>query len=654
MDRRIAFISEHASPLPQLGGVDAGGQNVYVGQLARHVAALGYDVDIFTRRDSPEAPEIVDLDGPATRASDGSRGRVRLIHISAGPAAFIRKEDLLPYMGEFRDAMLEFIGRGASYQLIHANFFMSALVAAEIKRILGIPFVVTFHALGKVRRLHQAGADGFSDERFAIEERVIAEADQVIAECPQDQEDLIRMYDADPDRLTIVPSGFNPSEFWPMDKARARKKLDLPAQGHIILQLGRMVPRKGVDNVIRGFARLVHQHGGVGADAMLLIVGGETREADPEATPELGRLMRVAEEEGVAGRVRFTGSRDRDELRYYYNAADVFVTTPWYEPFGITPLEAMACGTPVIGANVGGIKFSVRDGESGYLVPPKDPDALAERLAFMFNNPRLMASLRQQSIRRANDLFTWARVADAMAAVYEQVLAAGRPALRHAFDELALIDRGFATLVETLDQSRLLLRSAIMAAADAIINAFQTGGKVLVCGNGGSASDAQHFAGELVGRFKYHDRPGLPAIALTADSAVLTAWGNDVGYDKVFSRQVEAFGRPGDVLIGISTSGRSKNVVEAFHLARRQGLTCISLTGNGGGSLLELSDIALIVPGSNTPRIQEVHILSLHLICEIVDERIIAQRDSGAPLTWDLPLVPDRVQGGPIDGLARS
>jgi phosphoheptose isomerase len=334
--------------------------------------------------------------------------------------------------------------------------------------------------------------------------------------------------------------------------------------------------------------------------------------------------------------VIFTGARRREELRHYYAAADVFISTPWYEPFGITPLEAMASGTPVIGSNVGGIKFSVRDGESGYLVPPRDADALAERLAFMFQNPKVMTVLRQQAIRRANDLFTWQRVASAMGAMYEQVLTQQSSVPQHEADQMAIIDNAFATASEVMLQSGRLLRNVIAEAAQAIVNAFESGGKVLVCGNGGSAADAQHLVGELVGRFKYHDRPGLPAIALTADGAVLTAWGNDAAFDKVFSRQVEALGRPGDILIGISTSGRSRNVIEAFDAARRQGLTCIALTGGNGGEMLDLSDIAIVAPSSSTPRIQEVHIVALHLICELIDERVMAVRSAAAPLTWDV------------------
>src|SRR6185312_3189674 len=143
---------------------------------------------------------------------------------------------------------------------------------------------------------------------------------------------------------------------------------------------------------------------------------------DPRVTPEIGRLRSIARDEGVEGAVVFVGRRGRDILKYYYSAADVFVTTPWYEPFGITPLESMACGTPVVGSNVGGVKFTVRDGETGYLVPPKDPERLAERLDHFFRHPELAASFARAGIRRVNDLFTWSQVAESLGATYEEVL----------------------------------------------------------------------------------------------------------------------------------------------------------------------------------------------------------------------------------------
>jgi phosphoheptose isomerase len=607
--KRIALISEHASPLATLGGVDGGGQNVYVGEVAKNLAALGYEVDIFTRRDSNILPE----------AAEWVNG-VRIIHVPAGPPDYVRKEDLLPFMAEFTAFILKFCQReDNTYDLIHANFWMSGLVAAELKQVVGIPFVVTFHALGRVRRFHQGEADEFPTERFAIEQRIIADADRIIAECPQEQEDLIRFYNADSAKIAIVPGGFDPGQFWPIGKALARVALGLSPDERLILQLGRMVPRKGVDTVIRGFALLFNQYS---IPAKLTIVGGESDEPNPVITPEIGRLQAIAQEEGVSDRITFVGRRGREALKLYYSAADIFITTPWYEPFGITPVESMACGTPVIGANVGGIKFTVRDGETGYLVPPKNPDAIAERIAHLYQHPELLNLFRQQAIQRASQLFTWQKVTTAIADLYEEVLAKTQPASIGENHHLAIVERGFDNVLVALQESRRRCLGSILAVADAISTCFAQDGKVLLCGNGGSAADAQHFAAECVGRFKCPDRRGLPALALTADTAVLTAWSNDMGYENVFARQVEAFGRPGDVLIGISTSGYSRNLIQAFNTARRLGLHCIGLLGKGGGDLHPLADLSIVVPTTDTQHIQEVQIVVLHLLCELIEEQL--------------------------------
>jgi phosphoheptose isomerase len=307
------------------------------------------------------------------------------------------------------------------------------------------------------------------------------------------------------------------------------------------------------------------------------------------------------------------------------SAADVFVTTPWYEPFGITPVEAMACGTPVIGASVGGIKATVADGVTGFLVPPDDPAALAERLACLLTTPKLRECLSRQALQRANDRYTWASVTAAVAALYERTLVA-RPARRSGRSrQSALVDRTFVAAIDALEASRRSLRPSILAAADQIARAFRRGGTVLICGNGGSAADAQHFAAEFVGRFKQAGRAGLPAIALCADSAFLTAWANDTGYDDVFARGVEAFGRPGDLLIGISTSGRSRNVVRALETAQRRGLETLALAGGDGGELRGLAETAIVVPSVDTQHIQEVHIVVIHLLCELVEAALASR-----------------------------
>jgi phosphoheptose isomerase len=176
--------------------------------------------------------------------------------------------------------------------------------------------------------------------------------------------------------------------------------------------------------------------------------------------------------------------------------------------------------------------------------------------------------------------------------------------------------------METLQQSMDLLTDSILDASKMLVDCLAGGGKVMVCGNGGSAADAQHFAAELMGRFIRENRKGLPVLSLTADTAFLTAWANDVSYENVFARQVDALGKPGDVLVGISTSGRSRNVVEAFSLARQKDIKCLALLGGDGGDLLPLADLALVVPAWSTPRIQEVQILILHLLCEMVEKDI--------------------------------
>ncbi len=627
MTRRIAMISEHASPLAVLGGADSGGQNLYVGKLAQNLAAMGYSVDVFTRRDNDRLPDTVEW----------GRG-VRVIHVPAGPATFVRKEDLLPHMEEFTNYVLRFCRRQRSaYDICHANFWMSGLVAAELKHTLGLPFVMTFHALGRVRRLHQRKADEFPDERMEIEDRIVAEADHLIAECPEDEEDLIRLYNADPAKITIIPCGFDRTEFWPMSKALVRVPLGLGPDERVLLQVSRIVPRKGIDNTIRGFARLQRDHG---IKARLLVVGGESEQPDPVANPELARLQKVAAQEGVAESVNFVGRRGRDSLKYYYSAADVFITTPTYEPFGITPLEAMACGTPVVGSNVGGIKFTVRDGETGYLVPPNDPDALAERLAHLFKHPKLLAVFRRQAIRRANDLFTWEKVGAAVAALYEGVLAENQPTLIEETRQIAIVERNFAGVIGVLEDTRRRLRGAILEAAENVAECFNSGGKLLICGDGPSGGEAQRFAAEFVGRFKRGERPALPAIALMPDSASRSRWSSDSGHENVFSRQVEAFGQRGDVFVGISTSGRSRDMVEAFETARRRGLTTVALLGTNGGDLRELVDIPLVVPTDDAQHIQQVQLVLIHLLCELVEERVISARQlvSAIPIRdiWQL------------------
>lgn len=417
--KKIAIISEHASPLAVAGGVDSGGQNVYVAQVARELARAGLQVDVFTRKDNP-----------ALEAEHAWLPGIKVVHVPAGPEVYLPKERMLPYMDDFARYLLRYVGAQArAYDVIHANFFMSAWAALPVAQRYGIPLAVTFHALGKVRRQHQREADLFPDSRFDIETEIARRADRVIAECPQDRHDLMVLYGADPGRIEVVPCGYDAAEMAPRPMAQARAALGWDHQDFTLLQLGRMVPRKGVDNVIRGLARLRQRHG---VAARLCVVGGNSDDADVAATPEIGRLRQVAVDEGVAPWVHFTGRRHRDQLAAYYSACDVFVTTPWYEPFGITPVEAMACGRPVVGADTGGIRSTVLHGRTGFLVPPRDPDCLAERLALLAADPVLCARMGEAGRLRARRLYTWKRVGQDLLSVYRRMAAQAARQDRHA------------------------------------------------------------------------------------------------------------------------------------------------------------------------------------------------------------------------------
>jgi len=406
---RLAFISEHASPLAPPGSIDCGGQNVYVANLARELALLGARIDIFTRRDAPGQRQLVQV-------CEG----VRVVHVPAGPPRYVPKEQLLPWMSHFARFVTRFARRQAlPYDIVHANFFMSGMVAQQLKLALGIPYVITFHALGQVRRLAQGAADAFPPERSRIEAALMRQADRIIAECAQDRLDMEQLYGAAPERITIAPCGFDPAELWPVPRAAARAQLGLPPGRFTVLQLGRMVPRKGVDTVIQGLALLRERHG---VDAELLVAGGGQAGLDAASDPELARLGTLAQQLGIGGQVRFVGQQPRAALRLWYGAADVFVTTPWYEPFGITPVEAMACARPVIGSEVGGIKSTVVDGLTGFLIPSRDPRALAERLAQLHADPALALRMGEAGLRRAYRHYTWRAVAQQAAAVYAAVL----------------------------------------------------------------------------------------------------------------------------------------------------------------------------------------------------------------------------------------
>ncbi|KKO89351.1 hypothetical protein AAW12_25075 [Sphingobacterium sp. Ag1] len=600
MKKRIAFISDHASPLATLGGKDSGGQNVYVAEVAMQLALMGNQIDIYTRCEHPSQEEVV-LWKP----------NIRVIHIAAGPKGILPKEELYGHIQEFTAHTIEFMtANQLRYQLVHAHFWLSGMVAMEIKKQLHIPFVITFHALGAVRRLHQGGSDKFPKIREKIEKDIIWAAERVIAECPNDLKDLIQHYQAPQDKIEIIPCGFNPTDFHPIDRTEAKEKLGLDSAYTYILQLGRMVKRKGIDNVIEAFS---HAHHAL-PELRLLVVGGNLATAEDRA--EFDRLHHLCIELKVEDKVIFTGQQSRDLLRYYYAASELFITTPWYEPFGITPLESMACGTPVIGADVGGISFTVRHEDTGLLVAAQQPQQLSAAIVDLINNDRKRLKFSVNSLRHVKS-FTWKVVSESIAQLYAQCLPQDAEK-----ETITQIRQSFLGSSKTFEKAAESLALGIARLSSKMVSVLHEGKKIMICGNGGSAAESQHFAAELVGRFEIPQRPGYPVISLNADVAVLTAWANDFGYESVFARQVQALGQPGDMLICLSTSGNSPNILNALKEASKAGVICANLLGKDGGEATQFGDHNLIVPSDHTARIQEVQLHIIHQLCALVEQRM--------------------------------
>jgi D-inositol-3-phosphate glycosyltransferase len=388
---RIAMVSEHASPLAVLGGADAGGQNVHVAALSAALAERGAEVVVYTRRDGRHLP-------PRVAAGKG----VTVAHVDAGPPEPVPKDELPPYMGEFA-ARLRRSFRLDPPDVVHAHFWMSGRAALAAARPLGPPVVQTFHALGVVKRRHQGAKDTSPPERLRVEATLAREVDRIVATCSDEVFELVRM-GADLRRTTVVPCGVDLRQFRPDGPAALR-----PRAGGRLLVVSRLVERKGIGDVVTALTRL--------PGTELLVAGGPLA-AELAGDPEARRLTALAERLGVTDRVRLLGQVGRCDLPALYRSADLVVNVPWYEPFGIVPLEAMACGVPVVASAVGGLVDTVVDGVTGALVPPRHPARLAATLADLLADPHRRATLGTAGARRARRRYSWDRIAASTLEVY--------------------------------------------------------------------------------------------------------------------------------------------------------------------------------------------------------------------------------------------
>jgi D-inositol-3-phosphate glycosyltransferase len=390
---RIAMISEHVSPLATPGGVDCGGQHTHVTELSRALARRGHEVRVYTRRDREDAVD--------TSFEDG----VTVVHVPVGPAAPLPKDALLPYMGDFgRWLAAHWQDDDQAPDVIHAHFWMSGLAALTATAQSRIPVVVTFHALGSVKRRYLGDKDTSPDTRTGLERTVGTMVNRVIAQSADEVAELGRLGIKRTD-TAIVPSGVNIERFTQTGPVAERP----PDGRQRILSVGRMVERKGFGDLIQALRRV--------PDAELVLAGGPPA-SELATDPEAIRLRALAEQAKVADRVRMVGSVAAEDLAALYRSADVVACTPWYEPFGLTPLEAMACGVPVVAYAVGGLAESVIDRVTGTLVQPRDVRGLGSALRTLLADEVRRMSYASAAADRVRARFTWDRAAFDVERVY--------------------------------------------------------------------------------------------------------------------------------------------------------------------------------------------------------------------------------------------
>jgi glycosyltransferase involved in cell wall biosynthesis len=390
---KIAMVSEHASPLAAVGGVDAGGQNLHVAELAKALARMGHEVVVHTRRDTPAGSRRVEL-APG----------VVVDHVPVGPPRTLPKDDLLPYVPDF-GAHLADTWCAERPDVVHAHFWMSGLAALTGARDRDIPVVQTFHALGSVKRRHQGSRDTSPPGRIRLERAIARSVAMVVATCSDEVAELARL-GVQRRRICVVPCGVDLDQFTdrgPVAPRTARAR---------ILSVGRLVERKGFDILIRALP---------GVPGAELLVGGGPPAAELDGDPEAVRLRRIAAECGVADRVHLLGAVSRADMPALMRSADVVACAPSYEPFGMVPVEAMACGVPVVAAAVGGLTDTVLDGVTGMLVPPGRPDRMAAALRTVLSDANLRLGFRSAALDRARSRYAWDRIAAETHRVYSEV-----------------------------------------------------------------------------------------------------------------------------------------------------------------------------------------------------------------------------------------
>ncbi len=405
---RIAMLSVHTCPLAMLGGKETGGMNVYVRDLGREFSRRGFEVDVYTRSQDPTMPRITEL------AENG-----RVIHVKAGPERPYNKNQIYHHLAEF---VANVEAYRQQYDIIYSHYWLSGLAANALRRSWDIPIVQMFHTLAEMKnRVAQSRAEYEPEQRVNCEGEIMNFVDRLVAATPLEKNHLTWLYGAEPDKIDVVPPGVDLNRFKPLGREEAKKQIGVPPDDNMILFVGRIQPLKGIDTLIRALAVVKRREPKLAKNLCVSIIGGASQPDSEIEQQEFEKLNTLQSELGIADLVTFLGAKDQDTLVYYYGAAEMVVMPSHYESFGMVAIEAMACGTPVIASDVGGLSFSIEDGFNGYLVPGQDPQALARKIILLLKYRRLREQLSEQAqvwVKR----YSWVNIADEMEDVFERTL----------------------------------------------------------------------------------------------------------------------------------------------------------------------------------------------------------------------------------------
>ncbi len=407
------MLSYHTCPLATLGGKDTGGMNVYVRDLTRQLGTQGIEVDVFTRSQDEHIPHVL---------HDLGYGN-RVVHIPAGPEVPLPKPDLINYIGEFVDKIVEFTEtKKIRYDLIHSHYWMSGIAAADLKTRWRVPIVHMFHTLGIMKqRVARPGEEPEGDYRLEGEKAVLKVADRIIAATPAELAQMQWLYQADVSKIVVIPPGVDLSHFYPIPLDEAKEFVGLRPCDNMLLYVGRIEPLKGIDTLLEAISLIEKKGIFEKYPFCLIVIGGDPFEGPEQMSEEMGRLLDLREKFQLENVVTFLGKRSQDTLPYYYSAAQAVIVPSHYESFGIVALEAMACGTPVVASQVGGLAFLVQDGITGFTVPSDEPEALAEKLILLIGEPELRERMGKQAAVFAQD-YGWGIIAGKLIKVYEDLL----------------------------------------------------------------------------------------------------------------------------------------------------------------------------------------------------------------------------------------